>query len=65
MIFDDILINSDDERAVAALQVLGDLATHTQVLFFTHHRHLAEFVIKAGAQMIEFDSSAVVASADS
>jgi uncharacterized protein YhaN len=56
VIFDDVLINSDDARASAALEVLGDLATRTQVLFFTHHRHLAEFAIKAGAQIIELDS---------
>jgi uncharacterized protein YhaN len=53
----DIPINSEDEREVAALQVLGDLATRTQVLFFTHHRHLAEFGNKAGPQIIELDSS--------
>jgi len=56
-IFDDILINSDDARASAALEVLGGLATRTQVLFFTHRRHLAELGIKAGAQIIELDSS--------
>ena len=43
VIFDDILINSDDARALAALEIIGDLAQHTQVLFFTHHRRLAEF----------------------
>ncbi len=34
VIFDDVLINSDDARASAALQVLGDLATRTQVALF-------------------------------
>ena len=58
VIFDDILINSDDARASAALHVIGDLAKHTQVLFFTHHRRLAELGIKAGAQLIELDSAA-------
>jgi uncharacterized protein YhaN len=57
VIFDDILINSDDARASAALEALGGLATRTQVLFFTHHRHLAELGIRAGAQIIELDSS--------
>jgi len=61
VIFDDVLVNSDDPRASAALQVLGDLATRTQVLFFTHHRRLAEFGITAGAQIIELDSSAAAA----
>jgi uncharacterized protein YhaN len=53
VILDDILINSDDARAFAALDVIGDLAKRTQVLFFTHHRRLAELGIKAGAQLIE------------
>lgn len=55
VIFDDILINSDDARASAALQVISDLAKHTQVLFFTHHRRLAELGINAGAQVIELE----------
>jgi uncharacterized protein YhaN len=58
VIFDDILINSDDARASAALQVIGDLAKRTQVLFFTHHRRLAELAVKAGAQVVELDTLA-------
>lgn len=61
VIFDDLLINSDDVRATAALQVIGDLAKRTQVLFFTHHGHLADLGIKAGAQVIELGSLAVSA----
>jgi uncharacterized protein YhaN len=61
VIFDDILINSDDARASAALQVIGDLAKHTQVLFFTHHKRLEELGLKAGAQLIELDSTAAAA----
>lgn len=61
VIFDDILINSDDVRASAALDVIGVLAKRTQVLFLTHHRRLADLGIKAGAQLIELDSSAVTA----
>jgi len=56
VILDDILINSDDTRSSAALEVIGDLAKHAQVLFFTHHRRLAELGMMAGAQMIELDS---------
>lgn len=41
-ILDDILINFDDQRAVAALQVLAELSQRTQVIFFTHHQHLVE-----------------------
>ena len=39
---DDILINFDDQRARATLEVLGELAQRTQVLFFTHHERLVE-----------------------
>ncbi|MBC7852508.1 MAG: AAA family ATPase [Pirellulaceae bacterium] len=39
-IVDDILVNFDNDRAVAALQALAQLARHTQVIFFTHHKHL-------------------------
>jgi uncharacterized protein YhaN len=56
VILDDILINSDDARASAALQVFGNLAKRTQVLFFTHHRRLAELGTEAGGQMIELSS---------
>src|SRR5208337_723210 len=56
VIFDDLLINSDDARASAALHVVSDLAKRTQVLFFTHHRRLAELGVMEGAQMIELDS---------
>lgn len=41
-IVDDILLSFDDERATAALNALAELSRKTQVLFFTHHRHLVE-----------------------
>lgn len=41
-IADDLLIHFDDDRAAAALAVLAELATKTQVLFFTHNRHLVD-----------------------
>ncbi|AGA33594.1 hypothetical protein TVNIR_1933 [Thioalkalivibrio nitratireducens DSM 14787] len=39
---DDLFINFDDARAGAGLEVLARLAQRTQVLFFTHHRHLVD-----------------------
>jgi uncharacterized protein YhaN len=45
-IVDDILIKFDDARAAAALRVLAQLAARTQILFFTHHRHLVELADK-------------------
>ncbi len=41
-IVDDILLNFDDDRAIASLKVLSELAQQTQVLFFTHHAHLVK-----------------------
>jgi len=41
-IVDDILLTFDDERATAALGALAELSRKTQVLFFTHHRHLVD-----------------------
>lgn len=42
VILDDILIHFDDVRAAAALRVLANLTAKTQVILFTHHRHLVE-----------------------
>jgi uncharacterized protein YhaN len=38
---DDLFVNFDDDRAEAGFRVLAELAQKTQVLFFTHHSHLA------------------------
>lgn len=55
-IADDLFINFDDARAVAGLEVLALLAHRTQVLFFTHHRHLialAERAFHGRLQLVE------------
>ena len=41
LVIDDILIMFDDDRAKAALEALANLSKKTQVIFFTHHEHLA------------------------
>jgi uncharacterized protein YhaN len=41
-VVDDILLNFDDQRALAALRALAELSRRTQVLFFTHHAHLVD-----------------------
>ena len=41
-VVDDILLNFDDGRAAAALAALAGLSRQTQVLFFTHHRHIVD-----------------------
>jgi uncharacterized protein YhaN len=45
-ILDDLLIKFDDRRAAAALQALAELSKRTQVIFFTHHRHLVELAAR-------------------
>ncbi len=47
VILDDILIHFDDVRAAAALRVLANLTAKTQVILFTHHRHLVEIARKS------------------
>jgi uncharacterized protein YhaN len=52
---DDILVHFDEERASAALRVLADFASVTQVLMFTHHaRHveLARQVVPEGRLVV-------------
>jgi uncharacterized protein YhaN len=44
---DDLFINFDDQRAAVGLEVLAELARKTQVLFFTHHDHLAKIAERA------------------
>jgi uncharacterized protein YhaN len=63
VILDDILINADNARASATLKVLCDLARRTQVLFFTHHRHLEQLGREAGAQIVDLHVASVAARA--
>lgn len=42
LVIDDLLINFDNARAAATLEVLARLAQRTQVILFTHHLHLLE-----------------------
>jgi uncharacterized protein YhaN len=53
-IVDDILLRFDDERSLASLKVLAELAKKTQVLFFTHHRHLVELAEGDRETSLEF-----------
>jgi uncharacterized protein YhaN len=41
-IVDDVLVHFDDDRSAAALDAMSKLAQSTQIIFFTHHRHLVE-----------------------
>jgi len=47
VVFDDVLLESDDPRARRILAALAELAARTQVLVFTHHRHLVALAREA------------------
>lgn len=47
MVLDDLLMTFDDRRCLAILPILRELAEQTQVLLFTHHRHLGELAREA------------------
>ncbi len=53
-VVDDILMRFDDQRALATLAVLAGLAEKTQVLFFTHHRHLVTLAENANKPQLTF-----------
>ncbi|HUW35006.1 MAG TPA: AAA family ATPase [Planctomycetota bacterium] len=46
-IVDDVLINFDDARSEATLEVLAELSRSTQIIFFTHHARLVELARRA------------------
>lgn len=52
VIVDDILVQFDNKRAKAALEALGMLAGHTQVLLLTHHEHLLPLAEQATARSV-------------
>jgi len=39
-VVDDVLVQFDDDRGAAALRILADVASRTQVVLFTHHQHV-------------------------
>ena len=41
-IADDLFIKYSDNRAAPGFRALGDLATKSQVIYFTHHDHLVD-----------------------
>jgi uncharacterized protein YhaN len=42
LVLDDVLVNFDDARAVACLKILAELSARTQVILFTHHKHVLD-----------------------
>lgn len=61
-IVDDILVHFDDERSLAALELLAELGKKTQVLLFTHHSKISELVAPlvatGAATIVELHESA-------
>ncbi len=48
LVADDILIEFDDERTQATLEVLARFGERTQILLFSHHRHVADLAGSLG-----------------
>ena len=46
VILDDVLMTSDEDRSGAMLEALADFARDSQVIVFTHHRHIADIAAK-------------------
>jgi uncharacterized protein YhaN len=46
-IADDLFVNFDDDRSRAGFAALGALSRKTQVIYLTHHRHLAQLAQQA------------------
>ena len=42
LVLDDVLVHFDDDRSVAALEVLAEFSKTTQVLLLTHHTRIRE-----------------------
>lgn len=46
MIIDDALVNFDDERAFECLKIFSEISKKTQIIYFTHHRHILDLLSK-------------------
>ena len=55
LIADDLLASFDDGRARAALDVLRRFGDGNQTILFTHHGHIAEMAVQAGASLHHLD----------
>lgn len=53
LILDDILVNFDDERARATLEILAEISAKNQIIYFTHHRHILEIAEPLAFQIHE------------
>ncbi len=55
LVADDILIEFDDDRSRATLEVLAELGRKSQILLFSHHLHVSEIAreLKSKARVVE------------
>lgn len=60
LIVDDVLVNFDDDRSRATLGCLAQMANKTQVIVFTHHRHIVNLArsVDPETQVIDMGLSA-------
>ncbi|MFT8364433.1 MAG: AAA family ATPase [Gluconobacter cerinus] len=47
-IADDLFITFDEERSLSGLELLSSISKRTQILFFTHHAHIADIAKNFG-----------------
>ncbi len=52
-IADDLLVNFDEERSSAAIDVLIDLGTSAQPILFTHHEHVVVLAERRGPASVQ------------
>lgn len=56
-VMDDILVNFDDDRARATLEVLAQLGAKTQALLFTHHGRDRQHAGELGIPVLDLEAS--------
>ncbi|MGF7045769.1 uncharacterized protein YhaN [Paenibacillus sp. DS2015] len=59
ILFDDIFVNFDEERMIAALSILQEISASRQIMMMTCHRYVLEHIhrILPAAQIISLSSS--------
>jgi len=57
LVLDDVLVDSDEDRSRAAIEVLVERARNHQILFFTCQEHLLELFSESGISILDFPGS--------
>jgi uncharacterized protein YhaN len=57
IVLDDVLVNFDDARALAALQTLDEFSKEHQILFLTCHEHLVEMARQVQPDLVPMEIS--------